>query len=80
MADKAILITRENKSRLQAKYNEETTTGVALAEGYYLVAGFGDHLGYELLSAANFNAKYTKGDELLNGFFHAVLKEPQGGS
>ena len=81
MAQKATLVTATNINTLKRDYSDETTTGVELAIGYYLVVNFGDHFGYELLSAANFFAKYTKGETLNNPmWFEAVLKNPQGGA
>lgn len=75
MAEKATLVTHANRETLAAKYNEEDGTGVPIAIGYYLVAGFGDHLGYEMLSAASFAQKYERGPDIRNGFFEAVRKQ-----
>lgn len=74
MAQKAILVTSENQKRLSTTYNDDDATGVPIAIGYYLVAGFGDHLGYEMLSKANFNQLYTLGPEIRNGFYEAVKR------
>lgn len=81
MAQKATLVTATNINSLKRVYSDETTTGTELAIGYYLVANFGDHFGYELMSAAKFFAKYTKGETLHNPmWFEAVLKNPHGGA
>jgi len=74
MAQKAILITNANRQEIANKYNEGEATGVPIAVGYYLVAGFGDHLGYEILSAANFAQLYERGSNIQNGFFEAVKR------
>lgn len=73
MAQKAVLVTEANLDELNSRFFQEGTS-VPMAVGYYLVAGFGDHLSYELLNSANFNAKYTQGETLRNGFFEAVPK------
>lgn len=80
MAQKAILVTNANRDQLANRFNEDNSTGVPIAVGYYLVANFGDHFGYEMLSAAKFNAKYLIGEKLKNGFFEAVLRNPHGGA
>lgn len=74
MADKAILVTNNNREKLKARHQQDAT-GVEPAVGYYLVMLFGaDDRNYEMLSKATFDAKYTKGEELRNGFFEAVRK------
>lgn len=73
MAQKAVLVTAENREQLNSRFFQEGT-GVPMAIGYYLVSGFGDHLGYELLNSANFNAKYDQGETFRNGFFEAIPK------
>lgn len=81
MAQKATLVTAANIGTLKSTYSDEFTTGTELAIGYYLVVNFGDHFGYELLSAANFFAKYSRGETLhIELWFEAVLKNPQGGA
>ena len=79
MAEKAILITNANRETLANRFIEDESTGVPLAVGYYLVMGFGEHLGREVLSAAVFNEVYTKGPEIRNGFFEAVKKDIPNG-
>lgn len=74
MAQKAILITAGNRDNLAKRFSEEHSTGPALAIGYYLVSGFGDHLSYEIISAANFAQIYERGPDIRNGFFEAVKK------
>ena len=74
MAQKAILVTAANREMLATRYNEENGTGPAIAIGYYLVSGFGDHLSYEIISAANFARLYERGPDIRNGFFEAVKK------
>lgn len=72
MAEKAILITIENKERLQNRFQGDRT-GVDMAVGYYLVAHFGDDGDYDMMSPVNFKAKYMEGRRLATpGFFEAV--------
>lgn len=72
MAEKAILVTNENKNYLQNRFQHDGT-GVDVAVGYYLVTHFGDDDDYDMMSAANFKAKYMEGRRLAtSGFFEAV--------
>lgn len=73
MATKAIQITNANVAELNNRFQKEGT-GVPAAVGYYLVAQFGEDGDYDIMSAAKFNQKYTKGATLRNGFFEAVRK------
>jgi len=73
MAQKAVLVTANNVDQLNTRFFKEGS-GVPAAIGYYLVAFFGDDGDYDMLSAANFNAQYDKGEVLRNGFFEAVPK------
>lgn len=73
MAEKAILVTPANIKKLNERFQHEGT-GVPMAIGYYLVAGFGEDGDYQLLSAATFNQRYTQGQPIRNGFFEALPK------
>lgn len=74
MAQKAILVTPDNKDQLTSRFYD-LGSGVPIAIGYYLMAYFGEDGDYDMVSSAVFNAKYTKGETLRNGFFEAVPKE-----
>ncbi len=71
---KAIAITKANQHMLMIRYNSSDFD--EFPPGYILVTWFGDNGDFKyrgVLSEANFNAKYVKGEALENGFF-AVRK------
>ncbi len=76
MAEKAIQVTRSNRDELQNRFalGEDGGTGVPMAIGYYLVAGFGEDGAYEMLSPHVLSEKYTRGETLRNGFFEVIPK------
>lgn len=74
MAEKAVQITKSNIGQLTTRFQHDGT-GVDLAIGYYLVAGFGADEDYSVMSPAKFFEKYVAGEKLRNnGFFEAIPK------
>jgi hypothetical protein len=73
MAQKATLVTADNKDQLTTRFYD-LGSGVPIAIGYYLVAFFGEDGDYDMLSAAKFNELYEKGTPISNGFFEAIRR------
>lgn len=73
MAQKAVRVTADNKDMLTTRFYDQGS-GVPIAIGYFLLAGFGEDGDYDMVSPANFYAKFEVGETLRNGFFEAVPK------
>jgi hypothetical protein len=63
---KAIKITKDNKSKLEAQYNMEQGY-LELSSGLYVVAGFGDRL-FEILSKSQLDTYYMTGNKIENDY------------
>ena len=71
---KATLITLDNKDFLAQRYGVETEE---FEVGYFLIAEFGDNGEFRhqgMLTGAELDAHFTRGEVLENGFFAITRK------
>jgi len=70
---KAVRITKENKSVLEAQYSMADKF-LEYSSGLFIVSEFGDRQYQSILTKAGLEANFVRGKDLQNGFFELEKK------